>query len=88
MGLPVDPEVVETQARSGDATMVFPADRSLARPEDGIALPDGRLLVADQVHGLRLIETDGTTTPFGDLAAAGYAHHPPDHNGGANGVSL
>lgn len=52
-------------------TMVFPADRSLTRPEDGIALPDGRLIVADQVHGLRLIELDGTHRPFGNLAAAG-----------------
>lgn len=71
-----------------DSTMVFPADRSLARPEDGIALPDGRLIVADQVHGLRLVESDGTSQPFGDLATAGYVHHPPTHPGGANGISL
>jgi sugar lactone lactonase YvrE len=71
-----------------DSTMVFPADRSLMRAEDGIALPDGRLIVSDQLHGLRLIELDGTSKPFGDLAAAGYTHRPPDHNGGANGVSL
>ncbi len=71
-----------------DSTLVFPADRSLTRPEDGIALPDGRLIVSDQVHGLRLVETDGTSKPFGDLAAAGYTHRPPDHSGGANGVSL
>jgi sugar lactone lactonase YvrE len=73
---------------SFNPTMVFPADGSLAAPEDGIALPDGRLIVADQVHGLRLIGTDGTSAPFGDLAGAGYVHRPPDHNGGANGVSL
>lgn len=71
-----------------DSTMVFPGDRSLARPEDGIALPDGRLIVADQVHGLRRVELDGTSAPFGDLAAAGYVHHPPDQSGGANGISL
>ena len=71
-----------------DSTMVFPADRSLLRPEDGIALPDGRLIVSDQAHGLRLIEVDGSSKPFGDLVAKGYAHRPPDHNGGANGVSL
>jgi hypothetical protein len=29
-----------------DSTMVFPGTRSLARPEDGIALPDGRLIVS------------------------------------------
>ncbi|MFN2418583.1 MAG: SMP-30/gluconolactonase/LRE family protein [Candidatus Limnocylindria bacterium] len=71
-----------------DSTSVFPGDRSLSRPEDGIALPDGRLIVADQVHGLRLVEIDGTSKPFGDLVAAGYSHRPPDHDGGANGISL
>lgn len=71
-----------------DSTMVFPADRSLTRPEDGIARPDGRLIVSDQVHGLRLVELDGTSKPFGNLQAAGYAHRPPAHNGGANGISL
>lgn len=71
-----------------DSTLVFPGDRSLVRPEDGVALPDGRLIVSDQVHGLRLVAIDGTSTPFGDLAAAGYTHLPPDHNGGANGIAL
>jgi sugar lactone lactonase YvrE len=71
-----------------DSTMVFPADRSLLRPEDGIALPDGRLIVSDQANGLRLVEVDGSSKPFGDMVARGYAHSPPDHNGGANGVSL
>ena len=71
-----------------DSTQVFPADRSLFRPEDGIALSDGRLIVTDQVSGLRLVELDGSSKPFGDLAAAGYTHHPPDHPGGANGISL
>ena len=73
---------------SYDSTQVFPADRSLARAEDGIALPDGRLIVADQVHGLRLVETDGSSKPFGNLEALGYTHRPPAHPGGANGVSL
>jgi len=73
---------------SYDSTQVFPADRSLLRPEDGVALPDGRLIVADQQHGLRLVEQDVTSRPFGNLVAAGYSHHPPEHNGGANGVSL
>lgn len=71
-----------------DSTMVFPRDRSLRRPEDGIALPDGRLIVADQEHGLRLVELEGTSKPFGGLEAAGYTHRPPEHSGGANGVSL
>lgn len=71
-----------------DSTLVFPPDRSLFRPEDGIALPDGRLIVSDQVSGLRLVELDGSSKPFGDLAAAGYTHRPPSHPGGANGVSM
>ncbi len=73
---------------SYDPAMLYPADRSLVLPEDGVALPDGRLIVTDQVHGLRVVETDGRSAPFGDLAGAGYVHRPPDHNGGANGLSL
>jgi len=71
-----------------DASMVYPGDGSLTRPEDGVALPDGRLIVADQVYGLRRIEPDGTSEPFGEMVAAGYVHNPPEHSGGANGVSL
>jgi sugar lactone lactonase YvrE len=68
--------------------MIFPADRSLARPEDGVVLPDGQLVVADQVHGLRLLQTDGSSRPFGKLAEAGYSHNPPEIVGGPNGVTL
>ena len=71
-----------------DSTMIFPGDRSLTRPEDGVPLSDGRLIVADQVHGLRRVELDGTSAPFGELVAAGYVHHPPTQSGGANGISL
>lgn len=71
-----------------DSTMVFPADRSLHRPEDGVALPDGRLVVADQESGLRLVNPDGTGRPFGKLPEAGYSHRPPAHAGGPNGVAL
>jgi len=71
-----------------DASMLFPGDGSLLRPEDGVALADGRLIVGDQVHGLRLVEPDGTSAPFGEMVAAGYVHSPPEHSGGANGVSL
>jgi sugar lactone lactonase YvrE len=67
---------------------VFPADRSLLRPEDGALLPDGRLVVGDQEHGLRLVEEDGTSRPFGNMRAAGYEHEPPLVIGGANGVTL
>jgi sugar lactone lactonase YvrE len=68
--------------------MIFPSDASLTRPEDGVALPDGRLLVADQAHGLRLVLADGSSRPFGDLASAGYLHDPPRVVGGANGIAL
>jgi sugar lactone lactonase YvrE len=68
--------------------MIVPGDGSLARPEDGVALADGRLLVADQAHGLRLLGPDGSSRPFGGLAAAGYLHDPPRVVGGANGVTL
>lgn len=71
-----------------DPSMVFPADRSLVRPEDGVALPDGRLIVVDQVHGLRLVHPDGSSEPFGEMEAAGYLHRPPAQGGGANGVTL
>lgn len=71
-----------------DEGMIYPADRSLARPEDGVALPDGRLVVADQAHGLRMVESDGSSEPFGRMVEAGYVHEPPEHAGGANGVSL
>ena len=68
--------------------MFFPADRSLARPEDGVCLPDGRLVVSDQVKGLRLINEDGSNRAFGNLAIAGYQHHPPLTEGAANGIVL
>jgi sugar lactone lactonase YvrE len=68
--------------------MIVPGDGSLTRPEDGVALPDGRLLVADQAYGLRLVQPDGSSRPFGGLASAGYLHDPPRVVGGANGVAL
>lgn len=73
---------------SYDAAHLFPANGSLVRPEDGTALPDGRLVVADEADGLRLIESDGSNRPFGDFASIGYSHNPPDFPGGANGVTL
>jgi sugar lactone lactonase YvrE len=82
------PEPVAELHWTFDSSMVFPADQSLHRAEDGVILPDGRLLVADQISGLRRINQDGTSEPFGDMVAAGYQHRPPDHSGGANGVSL
>ena len=68
--------------------MLFPADQSLNRSEDGVALADGRLIVTDQIDGLRLVESDGSSRPFGTFAEAGYVHNPPEVEGCANGVTL
>ncbi len=87
-GRTTDGEAAALREWSYDSTMIFPADRSLARPEDGVMLRDGRLLVADERSGLRLVNPDGSSAPFGDMPAAGYLHRPPDHPGGANGVTL
>lgn len=66
----------------------FPQDGSLVRPEDGVILADGRLLVADQAHGLVSIDAQGKKQPFGRFAAAGYVHAPPTQSAGPNGVAL
>lgn len=81
-----DPPAVPTWAFTPD--MIFPADQSLLRAEDGVVLADGRLIVADQAHGLRLVSPDGTSRPYGQFADAGYEHDPPERGGGANGVTL
>jgi sugar lactone lactonase YvrE len=78
----------ETRRWSFEPAMTFPADGSLSRPEDGVVLPDGRLIVADQGSGLRLIHEDGSSRPFGKFADAGYRHAPPQNERGANGVGL
>ena len=67
---------------------LFPPDRGLARPEDGKALLDGRLVVADERYGLLLIGQDGSYRPFGQFKKAGYSHKPPEFPGGPNGVYL
>lgn len=71
-----------------DDGAIYPAARGLARPEDGLALSGGSLVVADQTHGLRLIAADQTTRPFGRFIEAGYVFAPPDQEAGPNGVSL
>lgn len=70
-----------------DASL-FPEDRSLMRPEDGVAFSDGTLIVADQRYGLVMIFPDGAARPFGNFAAAGYIHQPPEQTAGPNGVAL
>lgn len=67
---------------------LFPGDGSLLRAEDGIYLEDGRIIVVDQAKGLRLIEKDGSNRPFGDFAAAGFVHLPPEQVAAPNGVVL
>ena len=73
---------------SFEAASQFPAAKGLVRPEDGLVLRDGRIVVADQEHGLRVIAVDESTRPFGRFAAAGYVHTPPAQTAGPNGVSL
>jgi sugar lactone lactonase YvrE len=97
---PADSGPEETPADSGPeaaaelpswtfaSDMIFPADESLLRPEDGVALRDGRIVVVDQAHGLRVLAPDGTSRPFGRFAEAGYQHQPPEQAGGATGASL
>jgi hypothetical protein len=53
---------------------LFPGNGSLLRPEDGVALEDGRIVVVDQAKGLRLIEKDGSNRPFGNFANAGFVY--------------
>lgn len=68
--------------------MIFPADGSLFRAEDGVVLPDGRVVVTDQATGLKAVSADGTSRPFGHFAEVGYQHLPPEQAGGANGVAM
>lgn len=67
---------------------LFPGNSSLMRPEDGVALEDGRIIVGDQAKGLRLIEKDGSNRPFGNFAEVGFIHNPPKNNAAPNGLVL
>src|SRR6056297_1230963 len=78
----------DSRANAYEQVALFPADRTLVRPEDGVMLADGTLLVADQVHGLAALDPDGSKRPFGDFASAGYIHAPPDRSAGPNGVAM
>ena len=70
-----------------NATFV-PSDRSLTHAEDGVVLPDGRLLVGDWDHGLVTIAADGTRQPFGNFAAAGFRTKPAPDWGSPNGIAF
>ena len=78
----------DTRAPVYEQVGLVPADGSLVRPEDGVMLDDGTLLIGDQVHGLVALAPDGTKRPFGNFAAAGYVHEPPDRSAGPNGVAM
>jgi sugar lactone lactonase YvrE len=65
----------------------FPAVASLMRAEDGVILSDGRVVVADQAHGLRAVKPDGTSAPYGRFKEAGYAHSA-ETPAGPNGVAF
>jgi sugar lactone lactonase YvrE len=67
---------------------LFPGDSSLSRPEDGVALADGRIIVSDQAKGLRLIEKDGSSRPFGNFSEVGFVHNPPETPAAPNGLFL
>ena len=67
---------------------LFPGDGSLLRAEDGVSLEEGRIIVVDQAKGLRLIEKDGSNRPFGDFAAVGFVHLPPEQIAAPNGMVL
>lgn len=71
-----------------DQLYIFTKDRPLIRPEDGKALPDGRLVVADERYGLVLIEGDTSNWPFGRFVEAGYVHRSPEPSGVAQTVFL
>ena len=67
---------------------LFPGDSSLLRPEDGVALADGRVIVADQAKGLRLIEKDGSNRPFGKFTDVGFVYNSPETIAKPNGLFL
>ncbi|MCW5960543.1 MAG: SMP-30/gluconolactonase/LRE family protein [Pyrinomonadaceae bacterium] len=69
-------------------SQVFPKDGTLKHPEDGRALPDGRIIVGDEGSGLRIIETDGKSSAFGKFKELGWVHDPPKTTAGPNGVFM
>ena len=66
----------------------YPEGGKLTRPEDGIMLSDGTLIVADQRYGLAKIDLSGKVSPFGNFEALDYEHNPPKVESAPNGVHL
>ena len=83
----IKPQEAWAPGGPSDEYSFFPADRSLTHAEDGVVLPDGRLLVGDWDHGLVTLSADGTKTPFGDFARAGFRSKPDPMWNSPNGVS-
>ncbi len=67
---------------------IFPMDRSLHHSEDGKALADGRIIVGDEAFGLRVIDVNGNSGPFGKFKDAGWVHDPPKVVAGPNGIFM
>ena len=66
----------------------YPEGGKLSRPEDGVMLLDGTLIVADQRYGLAKIDLFGKVSPFGNFEALDYEHNPPKVESAPNGVHL
>ena len=66
----------------------YPEGGKLTRPEDGVMLSDGTLIVADQRYGLAKIDLSGKVSPFGNFEALDYEHNPPKVESAPNGVHL
>ena len=66
----------------------YPEGGKLTRPEDGVMLSDGTLIVADQRYGLAKIDLSGKVSPFGNFEALNYEHNPPKVESAPNGVHL
>lgn len=81
-------DVASAQNWTMSDVVLFPEKRSLARPEDGVFLPDGRLIIADLRHGLIELREDGTFVPYGNFAAADFSNLPGPGQNGPNGVHL
>lgn len=87
-----EPAAAETPAAPRTLTFadgsLFPEGRTLTRPESGVVLTDGTVVVVDQVNGLTAIAPDGAISPFGNFSAAGFTHAPPENPSGPNGVAF
>lgn len=67
---------------------IFPKDRILRHPEDGKALADGSIIVGDEEFGLRLIDKNGKSSPFGKFKETGWVNDPPKVVAGPNGMFM